>query len=264
MTVTSRTKTIHLFHTDFDAVTLDEAADRIVGMASGRGSGWVSTVNVAILMSLRRDPRLRDFVDRSAMILADGQPLVWASKAERHALPERVTGIDLLGQVCRRAAEHGVPIALLGAKSDTVSRVAERLAREYPGLRVHYQNGYFSEAEATTRALRVRGFGAKILFVGMGSPRQEHFIEDHWDELGVGVAIGVGGSFDVLSGSIPRAPRFMQRYGLEWLYRMRQEPRRLVRRYLETNSAFFVVLARHLANRVREESLRLTRRVRGL
>jgi len=156
--------------------------------------------------------------------------------------------IDLL---CRRAVAEGKGIYLLGAKPRLVRNAMEALRRRHPGLRVDGSDGYFSAAESSARADAIRASGASLLFVGMGSPRQEAFIAEHWERLGAGVAIGVGGSFDVLGGARYRAHPWIGNAGLEWLVRLAQEPRRLFPRYLATNSMFCLLIANTLLTRLK-------------
>jgi len=228
----------------FDVVTLPQTVDRIFGLLATGGRGWLSTVNVAYLMMMRSDQRLQSFVDRSMMVVADGQPLVWCAPWFGGTLPERVTGVDLVEVICERAAREGRRVYFLGAHRDIVTVLAERLRERYPRLQLDYADGYFGKEEEAARADRVRASSADILFVGMGVPRQEYFIEDNWDRLGVGMAIGVGGSFDVLAGLRTRAPAWVQRIGMEWFFRLIQEPRRLLPRYLVTNSQFVRLVLR--------------------
>jgi N-acetylglucosaminyldiphosphoundecaprenol N-acetyl-beta-D-mannosaminyltransferase len=237
MAVMSR---VRVLNGRFDPIGLGEAVDVIDAMIRSGTRGYVATVNVAVLMMMRVDTRLQRFVDHAALVVADGQPIVsvsrWLSPAP---LPERVAGIDLLEALLARAARERYGVYLLGAPAGVVAEAARRLSARWPGLEVcGSADGYFSEAEAGERARAVARSGAKILIVGMGVPRQEYFIESQWNELGAAVAIGVGGSLDVLSGARMRAPELLQRFHLEWLFRLLQEPRRLWRRYLVTNSQF--------------------------
>ena len=195
--------------------------------------------DLAILMMMRRDPRLQRIVDRAALVVADGQPIVWASRLDGRPLPERVAGIDLIDALATRAARDGHGLFLLGARRPVVEAAARSLAARHPGLAIAgVADGYFGAAEAPERARAVRRSGARILLLGMGVPRQEFFLEEQWDELGASVVIGVGGSFEFLAGARRRAPHWCQRAGLEWLWRFAQEPRRLGPRYLVTNSQF--------------------------
>jgi len=222
----------------FDALTLRETVDAIFSVLAAGRRGWLCTVNVAILMMMRGDARLQAFVERAVLTVADGQPLVWLARLLGERLPERVAGIDLVDRVCARAAREGKRVYLLGATHEVVAQAAKRLRARHAGLRIDYADGYFAPQEATARAARVRAAGTQILFVGMGVPRQERFVEEQWETLRVRMAIGVGGSFDVLAGLRARAPGWVQMIGMEWFFRLVQEPRRLFHRYRVTNSQF--------------------------
>ena len=232
------TRRVRCLNARFDALTLPETVEAIFSMLAKGPHGWLCTVNVAILMMMRSDERLQAFVDRAVLTVADGQPLVWLARLLGDPLPERVTGIDLVDRVCARAAREGKRVYLLGATHDIVAEAAKRLRARHAGLRIDYGDGYFGPSEAVARAARVRATGAQILFVGMGVPRQERFLEEQWETLRVRLAIGVGGSFDVLAGARLRAPGLVQKMGLEWLFRLAQEPGRLYRRYRVTNGEF--------------------------
>jgi N-acetylglucosaminyldiphosphoundecaprenol N-acetyl-beta-D-mannosaminyltransferase len=176
--------------------------------------------------------------------VADGQPLIWASHLTKQPLPERVTGIDLIDELCARAARESIGVYFLGASDKIVRATADVLRSRHPGLDVRgCADGYFGSDEAPARARAVAASGAELLFVAMGVPRQEYFIEEQWEHLGARVVIGVGGSFDVIAGLRKRAPVFIQRAGLEWAYRVAQEPRRLFKRYLITNSQFIGLMS---------------------
>jgi N-acetylglucosaminyldiphosphoundecaprenol N-acetyl-beta-D-mannosaminyltransferase len=229
---------VRFLNAEYDPLTLKQTVDAMFQQIEAGQRGWLCTVNVAILMMMRSDPRLQYFVDRATFVVADGQPIVWASSWAGQPLPERVTGVDLVEAICARAATAGKRIFLLGATSDIVSKLAMRLQDRNPNLHVEFADGYFKTDLAAERADQVRAARTDILFVGMGVPRQELFIEEQWTRLGVGMAIGVGGSFDVLAGLRKRAPIWVQRLGMEWLFRLIQEPRRLLMRYVVTNSQF--------------------------
>lgn len=235
---------VRLFNGCFDALTLQQCVQRVFEDVDRGRRGWLATVNVAILMMMRQDPQLQRFVDDACWTVADGQPIVWVSRWFGRPLPERVTGVDLVDALCERALARGEGVYCLGATREVLERVLERLRAQHPGLRVDGADGYFSPEEAQQRAERVAASGAKLLLVGMGVPRQERFIASQWQRLGVNVAVGVGGSFDVMAGLRRRAPRWMQAVGLEWFYRLIQEPRRLWRRYLVTGLQFVGLVAR--------------------
>lgn len=229
---------VRFLNGQFDPLTLPQTVDAIFRMLDAGQSGWACTVNVAILMMMRANVRLQNFVDRAALVVADGQPLIWCAPLLGKSLPERVTGVDLLDALCQRAAREGKRVYLLGATEDIVAKAAQRLRARCVNLHVEYGDGYFTNDEAPARADHIRASRPDILFVGMGVPRQEYFLEEQWHRLGVRMAIGVGGSFDVLAGLRGRAPDWMKKSGMEWLFRLVQEPRRLFTRYLMTNSQF--------------------------
>jgi len=229
---------VRLINGQFDALTLPQTVDAVFRLLDAGQRGWLCTVNVAILMMMRADARLQQFVDRAALVVADGQPLIWCAPWFGRPLPERVTGVDLVDALCERAAREGRRVYLLGATDDVVTRVAQRLRARNANLHVQWADGYFTKEQAGSRAENVRASGADILMVGMCVPRQEQFIEEQWHRLGAGVVIGVGGSFDVLAGLRARAPVWIQKIGMEWFFRLVQEPRRLFKRYLVTNSLF--------------------------
>ncbi len=243
-------KIVRLLNAEFHPITLEDTVDLVFERIRTGQRGYLCTVNVAILMMMRRDPELQRFVDRAAIVVADGQPLIWSSRAVGLPLPERVAGVELVDKLCERAAREGLGVYLLGAEKSVVEEVARRLKQRYPALILGgVQDGYFGEGEAEARARAVAQSGAKILVAAMGVPRQEYFLRDYWNVLEVPFAIGVGGSFDVLAGLRARAPGFIQRAGMEWLFRLAQEPGRLWKRYLVTNAQFIYLMSRELIAR---------------
>ena len=234
----------------FDALTAPQTVDAIFDLLRHGGRGWLCTVNVSTLMAMRSNAWLQAFVDRARWVVADGQPLVWCARLFGPRIPERVAGVDLLEALCARAATEQRIVYCLGATLDHLDAAMIALRQRHPGLVVRGRDGYFAPADATTVADGIRASGASILFVGMGTPRQERFIEQQWSRLGSIVAIGVGGSFDVIAGRRFRAPRWARTMGLEWLVRLMQEPRRLLVRYITTNSQFCLLIVRALFVRV--------------
>lgn len=234
----------------FDPVSLPDTVDLVTGFIRSGRRGYLCTVNVAILMLMRSMPRLETFVNNAEFVVADGQPLIWASRLFSTPLPERVAGVDLVDALSERARREGFGIYLLGAHSEVVEEASRRLAGRYPGLKIcGAADGYFPPSAGRERARAIAESGAEILIVAMGVPRQEFFIEDHWKELGVSFALGVGGSLDVVAGIRKRAPRPIQVLGLEWIFRLVQEPRKLWKRYLVTNSQFSFQLCKELLRR---------------
>ena len=235
----------------FDPLTFNEAVDAIFEFLHTGVRGWVCTVNVATLMAMRRNAQLQLFVERGLLVVADGQPIVWCARLFGERVPERVTGIDLIEALCERAAKNKTRVYLLGATPALVTRAVARLRERHPGLIIDGSDGYFPLEQSAERADVIRSCSTGLLFVGMGTPRQERYIEANWDRLAVGVAIGVGGSLDVIAGARLRARPWMGRAGLEWLVRMAQEPRRLSPRYIVTNTMFCLLIGRTLLMRTK-------------
>ena len=236
-----------ILNSRFDQLTLPETVDLVTELVRSGERGYLCTVNVAILMMMRSNARLQRFVDEASIVVADGQPLIWASRLLSAPLRKRVAGVELVDALCERAEREGFGVYLMGARAQVVEAVANRLAGRYPSLRISgFAHGYFPLEASRERARAIAKSGAEMLFVGMGVPRQEYFLQDHWTELGVSLALGVGGSFDVLAGIRKRAPRLVQTIGLEWLFRLAQEPRKLWKRYLITNPQFIYHLSREL------------------
>jgi len=164
--------------------------------------------------------------------------IVWGARFLGHKVPERVAGVDLFHELLAMSADNGFSVYLLGAEDEIVSSTANRVQQLYPALKIAgYHHGYFWKDE-TTVVEKIRDSGAQLLFVAITSPKKENFINRWREELGIDFVMGVGGTFDVVAGKVKRAPLWMQRWGLEWLYRVIQEPRRMWKRYLLTNSKF--------------------------
>ena len=206
-----------------------EAAWRLGAAARPGRPALVLTPNPELIMQSRADAELRAAVEGADLCLADGVGVVWAARRRGLPVPGRVPGIDLFHALLARAAAEHRPVYLLGARPDVVAAAARRAAERFPGLRVAgAADGYFAargqEAEAVAA---VAASGAELLFVGLGVPAQERFLHRHRGEFGaVRLCMGVGGSFDVLSGFRRRAPAAVRRLGLEWLWRLGREPSR--------------------------------------
>jgi N-acetylglucosaminyldiphosphoundecaprenol N-acetyl-beta-D-mannosaminyltransferase len=239
-----------LFGVEIDALTMDQTVRRCLDAVREERPLEVGVVNAAKLVTMRRDPRLREAVAGCDLVVADGQAVVWAARLLRTPLPERVAGIDLFMRLLAAAEQHGHRVYFLGATEDVLRRMNRQVALRFPKLDVAgSRNGYFDDAEQPKIADAVRDSGAQLLFLGMTSPKKEIFTAAYGRRTGVHVVHGVGGSFDILAGVTRRAPVIWQRLGLEWLYRLLQEPRRLARRYLTTNAAFLAMTARELVRR---------------
>ena len=232
-----------------DRLGIDEAVDRCRELIeeTNRTTSQVS-VNAAKLVAIREDALLRELVVGCDLVTADGQSVVWASRLLGDALPERVAGIDLMPRLLQLAEARGQRVFFLGATPQVLARAVATIASRHPRLHVAgSRDGYFRPEEEERVRDEIRAAAPDILFVAMTSPRKEQWVAAA-AELDVGFAMGVGGSLDVVAGLVRRAPRLVQRLGLEWLFRLAQEPRRLLRRYVTTNTRFLLLLIREVTN----------------
>lgn len=230
---------VDLFGTRIDALTMDQTLDRLDDAIRAKRHTLVGVVNAAKMVSMQNNPDLRKSVQSADMILADGMAVVWASRLLGRPLPERVTGIDLMLRLFQRSRERGYGIYCLGATQEILDRFVERMRADHPGVRiVGAHHGYFQPADEPRLVEEIAASKADILFAAMSSPKKENFMEKWQSQMNVTVLHGVGGAFDVLAGLVRRAPESWQKLGLEWLYRLLQEPGRLWQRYLVTNSVF--------------------------
>ena len=228
-------KQIEILGAFVDKVTLDEAVQRTHEFIESGISHQIVTVNVDFIRLAQENQEFMDIINRSDLAIADGMPLVWASGWAGDKLPERVTGVELVDRCCEMAASDGLKVFLLGGQDGVPEAAAEIYKGRYPGLQVvgAYSPpvGPFSDEEEHKMVQMIREARPHFLFVAFGAPKQDMWISRHREELGVPVAIGVGGVFNFVTGRIKRAPVWMQVHGLEWLYRVFREPRRLWRRY---------------------------------
>lgn len=200
-------------------------------------------VNAAKLVNMRKDAQLKESVLGSDIINADGQSVVWAASILGKQLPERVAGIDLMENLVDLAHKRGYKIFFFGAKEEVVKEVVRMYGKKYsPQIIAGYRNGYYSAEEEQIIAEQIGNSGADMLFVAITSPRKEIFLNTYKAIIQIPFVMGVGGSFDVVSGKTQRAPLWMQSSGLEWFYRVLQEPRRMWKRYLVTNTKFIWML----------------------
>jgi N-acetylglucosaminyldiphosphoundecaprenol N-acetyl-beta-D-mannosaminyltransferase len=202
-------------------------------------------VNVAKIVNMKKDPVLRESILSCDIINIDGMGVVFGARMKGINIPERVAGVDLFLELLKKAEEKVFPVFFLGARQDVVEETVRRLQQSYPDLNIAgYHHGYFWDDEKTI-VEKIKKSGAYLLFVAITSPKKENFINKWKDQLGVRFVMGVGGTFDVISGKVERAPKWMQNAGLEWFFRVIQEPRRMWKRYLVTNSKFAWLLLRN-------------------
>ncbi|GAA5081993.1 N-acetylglucosaminyldiphosphoundecaprenol N-acetyl-beta-D-mannosaminyltransferase [Thermocatellispora tengchongensis] len=233
-----------LLGTVLDPLGMREVVARCVAAVDAGEYLSIGVVNAAKIVHMRADAMLRESVLDCDLVLADGQAVVWASRVLGRPVPERVAGIDLFLELLAEAARRGHRVYFLGARPHVLERVVAEARRRFPGLVVAgARDGYFPVEESETVAKEIAATDPDLLFLGITSPKKEIFVGEWGRATGAKVVHGVGGSFDILAGEIRRAPRVWQRAGLEWLYRLLQEPVRLGPRYLTTNTRFVLLLA---------------------
>lgn len=230
---------------NIDRLTLDEAVDQCERAVVTREPIQHMAVNAAKLVAMRDDAELRSVIEASELVTADGQAVVWASRILGDPLPERVTGVDLMHRLFEVSAKRGYRVFILGAKQEVLEDAVAVLRREHPDLPlVGYRNGYFEPEQWGEVAREIRDARPDLLFVAITSPTKELFLGQYRELMQVPFVMGVGGAIDIVAGITRRAPVVWQRLGLEWLYRLLQEPRRMATRYLVTNTKFISQLAR--------------------
>ena len=219
----------------FDHITMKRAVNHIGALIACGKPSYVITANLNYVMLHHRDADIGPITEGAAMIIADGQPIVWRSKIGRDPLPERVAGSEMIHHLAQRCSEQGWGIYFLGGEPGVAAKCAERLVEQHPGLIVSGVESppfrKLTDEEQAEQDQRIQNSGAKILLVAFGQPKGERWIHEHHERLGVPVSIQLGASFDFIAGTAKRAPEVWQKIGLEWFYRMMSDPRRLVPRY---------------------------------
>jgi N-acetylglucosaminyldiphosphoundecaprenol N-acetyl-beta-D-mannosaminyltransferase len=235
---------------ELDRVTMADALDRVALTIESRAYCQHVAINAAKLVAIHTDASLREIVNRCELVTADGQAVIWASRLLGDPVPERVTGIDLMEALFGRAEERGWRVYILGARQEILVTAVQRIQAQRPGLCiVGWRDGYFEPVEDRAVVESIHGTGAQLLFVAISSPRKERFLGAYGRATGAHFTMGVGGAIDVLAGRCRRAPILWQQLGLEWLFRLLQEPHRLLRRYATTNLRFVLLVAHELVAR---------------
>ena len=236
-----------------DPLTLEQAVDA-VEQAIERGGPYRHTaMNAAKLVRLQTDEILAAAVMGSELVTADGQAVVWAGRFLGHRLPERVAGIDLMSALLARAEQAGYGVYILGARPQVLEAAIQRMRELHPALDiVGAEHGYFAPEEEPGVVERIRSAAPQLLFVALETPAKELFLARNHERLGVPFVMGVGGAIDIMAGVRRRAPRVFQRLGLEWFYRMAQDPRRMARRYIVGNTVFTWLVLREAVTGPRE------------
>ncbi|MBQ9688371.1 WecB/TagA/CpsF family glycosyltransferase, partial [bacterium] len=204
-----------------------DAVDYAVDLIKSRKGGQIVTINPEMIQSAKKNPQLKDIIDHAQLVLPDGVGIKLGLKLKKTSI-QRLAGIEFAYKMLEACAQNKIPVALVGAKPHIISAAKKALSEQLPDLKIVYtHNGYFSDEERVIQELK-RAV-PKFVLVALGSPRQEEFIQKARKELPTSVMIGVGGSFDVWSGNVKRAPEAFQKLGLEWLYRTCKEPKRFKR-----------------------------------
>lgn len=237
---------IRLGKIDIDRLTFGEAVDEVIWLARNGRSELVVTPNADHLVRLEDDAEFLQVYRSASLVLADGMPLVWGARLLGRALPERVPGSDLMVAVCEQAAQEGIPVFILGGPPGIAPLAATKLIERYASLRIvgYYSPpfGFEADDEENQHIIDMINLSeARIVFVGVGSPKQEQWISQHRQQLTTGVLLGVGAAIEFASGSLSRAPVWMQRSGIEWFYRLCQDPKRLARRYWRNLKVFRIL-----------------------
>lgn len=228
---------IKILNTEVDNLTMDEAIQRIEQLILSKKPSYVVTPNVDHIVKLEQDKEFQNVYKEADLILTDGMPLIWISKLKKNPIKEKVSGSDLFPRVCKLAADKGYKVFLLGAAEGIAARAAENLRSKYNGLNIvgTYSPSYgFEKKEDEIEKIieMINEVKPDILAVGLGAPKQEKFLYKYRKKLNVPVSLAIGASIDFEAGNMNRAPKWMQNIGLEWLYRLYQEPGRMARRYL--------------------------------
>lgn len=212
-------------------VTMEEASDKVVKYLLGKGQHMVFTPNPEIIMEAQQDNELMRILKKADLVVADGIGVVIASRILKvKRLPERVGGFDLMQQVLGKIKNKDVKVYFLGSKPGVAEQAAQNMRKKYPGIKiVGTRDGYFTKADEQKIIDEIKELEVDLLMAGLGAPRQEKWIDENIKELGIKVGVGVGGSLDVMAGTVKRAPEIYQKLGLEWFYRLITNPKRAKR-----------------------------------
>lgn len=240
-----------LFGIPFSRVSLDELCDAIRDRIAAGEPGFVVTPNVDHVCRFHRDAAFQSVYDHAFLIVPDGVPLLWFARLLGRPLRQKLSGSDLVPKLCAYAAAHDLSVFFLGGRPGAAEGTADQLSKVHPSLRVAGSLAPpigFNESDVSNDEVvrTLRESKADLCFVAFGSPKQEIWMDAHINESGVGMMLGVGAGLDFASGLVRRAPRLMQKLGLEWLWRLVLEPRRLWRRYLVYDLLFFKLMWREL------------------
>ncbi len=227
---------IELLNTHVDNVTMDEAIQEIDRLILERKHAYVVTPNLDHIVVIEKDALFKKIYDNADLVLTDGKPLMWIAKKQGTAIKEKVSGSDLFPHMCELAARKGYKLYILGAAEGIADKAADNLRKEYPGLQItgtYSPPLGFEKDEAQVRMIidRINQSEADVLAVALGSPKGEKFIYRIKDSINASLSISIGATVDFIAGNVKRAPQWMSNAGLEWLFRIFQDPKRLAKRY---------------------------------
>jgi N-acetylglucosaminyldiphosphoundecaprenol N-acetyl-beta-D-mannosaminyltransferase len=232
---------------NIDALDWDEALSHVIESGAERQSRYVCICNVHSVVTTTRDPDFRRIVNQADLATADGAPIAWALRVFGFKSQERINGPDLMWRYLEQAERLQQTVFFYGSTPATLQKLRDALARQFPRLRIGGLHSppfrALSEQEDEQEVRMINGSGANVVFVGLGCPKQEQWMAAHRGRVQA-VMIGVGAAFDYHAGVVRRAPLWWQRHGLEWLYRLASEPRRLFKRYMVTNTLFIIGFSR--------------------
>lgn len=242
-----RTALVDLFGLEFDAATREEMVARVDEAIADGKTIWLTFINLAILVQARKNPEALQALQAADYQLCDGMGLIYASRILGKPLPEMVSGPYLLFRLLQHAERKGYSVYFLGSKKEVLEKAVVNVRARHPALKlVGYRDGYFTPREEKEVVEGIRQSGPQLLFVGMGFPFERLFLQRNRYKLNVPVCMDMGGALTVLAGIHKLAPRWVRGAGLEWFYRMSQEPGRLWKRYLITNSTFALLFMREM------------------
>lgn len=227
---------IKFLNTYIDSLTMAEALEQIDKLIAKRDCSYVVTPNLDHIVTMESDKEFAEIYKNADLILADGKPLIWISKLTKNPIKEKISGSDLFPKICAMAAKKGYSIFILGAAEGVANKASENLKKKNPGLKIV---GTYSPSigfekdykELEKIAVLVKSVHPDIIAVSLGSPKGEKFIYKHLKEYGVPLGISIGATIDFEAGNVKRAPKWMSNHGFEWLFRITQDPKRLIKRY---------------------------------
>lgn len=249
MTFAQKRTRVSVLTLNVDLCDYASAIDRVTELAlAGRG-GYISVANVHVAVEAEDDPKFSRLVNEADLVLPDGTPLVWMQRWQDNPDATQVRGPSLMPMLMKHAEDKNLKVGFFGGRPEILDRIASRATQEFPALQIAYRHSppfrELSDEENSEIARSINDAGVQILFVGLGCPKQERWMAANREQIS-GVMIGVGAAFDLYAGALKEAPALVSRLGLEWMFRLVQEPRRLFSRYLLVNPRFVLLASRQL------------------